>query len=288
MKIGFIGAGKVGISFGIYLTRKGFQIYGYYSRTFESARNAADRTGSKAVEDMGVLVKNSDVIFITTGDDEISKVCSNLAEKNLLTKGKIVVHMSGALSSRILHSAIERGCCVYSLHPLQAFADVEKASLDLNNTVFSIEGDLERMDIMESILEKTGNPYYKLTQQQKGIYHAAACVLSNYMVTLMDYGLSLYKSIGIDGQDALNAVRPLIQGTLDNVMELGPEGALTGPIARGDIQTVKSHVEALKKYSPESLEFYKQMALMTVELAKKRKLNDKNKEDALKNLLEEV
>ena len=288
MRIGFIGAGKVGMAFGSYLKQKGVPVYGYYSRRFESARLAAEMTGSMAEQEMASLVKHSDILFITTGDDEIGKVCNTLAEQDLLAEGQILVHMSGVHSSQLLSPAKEKGCYTFSLHPLQAFADVKKAAEDLENTVFSIEGDGEKIDDLEKLLKQTGNQYFKLTAEQKGIYHAAACVMSNYLVTLMDYGLSLYKTIGIEESEAFKALSPLIRGTLDNILKLGTEHALTGPIARGDVHTVKMHLEALKKNHPDELEFYKIFAFKSLELAKKQKLKDKQKENALKKVLREV
>ncbi|QXM07091.1 Rossmann-like and DUF2520 domain-containing protein [Crassaminicella indica] len=285
MKIGFVGAGKVGCAFGTYLKKHGFEIYGYFSKTFASAERAARLTESKAVLDLAELVKNIDILFITTSDDAIKKVCDYLVEKKLLSEGKILVHMSGAASSNILKNAKEAGCFIYSLHPLQAFADIQKAVDDLKNTFFSIEGDEEKLHVLENILKTLGNPYFKLTDNQKSIYHMAACVVSNYLVTLMDYGLSLFASIGIDERQGYKALYPLIEGTIKNIDRLGTKEALTGPIARGDVGTIKNHIAALKD-NVEALDFYKFMALKTIELAKNK---DENKDlKDLENILKEV
>ncbi|PAB61120.1 Rossmann-like and DUF2520 domain-containing protein [Anaeromicrobium sediminis] len=288
VKIGFIGAGKVGTAFGMYLKSKGFNIFGYYSKTLESAEKAASLTNSKVSTELNELIKNIDIIFITTTDDKIQQVCNGLVEKNLLSKGQIIVHMSGAHSSRILEKAKLKACFVYSLHPLQSFAQVEKAVEDLNETVFSIEGDEEKIEIIESILKGTGNKYFKLNSEQKSLYHATACVVSNYLVTLMDYGLSIFESIGIDKMEGYGALFPLIEGTINNIHNLGTEKALTGPIARGDIETIKSHISSFKKINKDSLEIYKLMGLKTVDLAQKGKLKDNQKIKDLKKILKEV
>ncbi|WP_168198198.1 Rossmann-like and DUF2520 domain-containing protein [Crassaminicella thermophila] len=288
MKIGFIGAGKVGTAFGIYLKNNGFEVCGYYSKTFASAQQAAMLTNSKAVVCVDEIVNTSEILFITTSDDAIEKVCNDLAQKNLLHKGQIIVHMSGAASSNILREAKKKGCFIYSMHPLQAFADIEKAVEDLKSTVFSIEGDQEKFEVMENILKKLGNTYFKLTQEQKSIYHMTACVVSNYLVTLMDYGLSLFLSIGIDEEEGYKALYPLIEGTIKNIYNLGTKNALTGPIARGDIGTVQKHIEALKNIKPDCLEFYKFLGLKTAELAEKKDINNKEKLEELKNILKEV
>lgn len=288
MKIGFIGAGKVGLAFGTYLFQKGFKVIGYYSRSYESAVKGAKLTKSIAFTEIKELVENSEMIFITTNDDEITNVCDLLIYKNILKQGQIIAHMSGASSSEILKRAKEKGCYIYSIHPLQSFADINKSVEDLKNTVFSIEGDEEKIKIFERILKKTSNKYFKLTSDQKCLYHVAACVMSNYLVTLIDYGLSLLNCIGIDSEEGFKAFYPLIQGSIDNIYDLGTKQALTGPIARGDIETIYKHINELKELSTDKLEIYKVLGNMTVDLAIKEKLQDISKEIEIKNKLKEV
>ncbi len=285
MNIGFIGAGKVGIAFGKYLVNNGFDVKGYYSKSQKSSEKAAAFTNSKAYYNVSELTQQSEIIFVTTNDDEIERVCDNLVQEDLLMSGQIIIHMSGAASSKILKNAKKSGCFTYSVHPLQAFADIEKAIKDLNNTVFSIEGDEERSDVVEKILRTTGNRFFNISSDQKTIYHATACVLSNYFVTLMDYGLSLFEAIGIDGKEGYNAMYPLIEGTMKNIYELGTEKALTGPIARGDVKTIEKHVESIGSMALDKLNFYKLMGNMTVSLAKRDKLDSYEKIKELQNIL---
>ncbi|SHK01345.1 Predicted oxidoreductase, contains short-chain dehydrogenase (SDR) and DUF2520 domains [Caminicella sporogenes DSM 14501] len=288
MRIGFIGAGKVGKAFGAYLYKKGFNVVGYFSKTFNSSLKGASLTNSKAFKNLEDLTKESEIVFITTNDDEIQRVCKLLVEKDILHNGQILVHMSGASSSTILGRAKAKGCFIYSMHPLQAFADVDKAVRDLENTVFSIEGDAEKICVLENMLKITGNNYFKINSEQKSIYHAAACVVSNYLVALIDYGLSLMKSIGIEEKEGYKALYPLIEGTIKNIYDLGTEKALTGPIARGDIDTVNKHLESFRKIIPDKLKVYKTLGLMTLDLAKREKLRDDEKVKILQNILKEV
>ncbi|WP_183108732.1 Rossmann-like and DUF2520 domain-containing protein [Thermohalobacter berrensis] len=284
MHIGFIGAGKVGTAFGIYLSKKCFKVTGYYSKTFESAIKASKLTKSTPYKKLSNLCCNCDIIFITTNDDEIEKVCERLVQENILTKGQIIIHMSGASSSKTLNKAKTKGCFIYSLHPLQSFADIDKAVTDLENTFFTVEGDKERIDVIENILKKLGNEYFVLSSEQKSIYHATACVVSNYLVTLIDYGLTLFDTIGMEKDKGFRALYPLIEGTIKNIYNLGPEKALTGPIARGDVDTIKKHIESLSLYAPDKVDFYKILGKKTLELAEKNKLKDKNKIKELKEI----
>jgi len=288
LRIGFIGAGKVGLAFGAYLFQKGLNVVGYYSRKYESAQKGTKLTKGIAFKEIKELVDSSDIIFITTNDDEIANVCNSLVDNNILKKGQIIVHMSGASSSKILERAKEKGCYIYSIHPLQAFADVNKAIDDLSGTVFSLEGDEENIEILEKILKKTCNKYFKLTSDQKTLYHVAACAMSNYIVTLIDYGLSILNSIGIDSEEGYKAFYPLIKGSIDNISNLGTERALTGPIARGDIETINKHIDVLKELDTGKLNIYKILGNMTLDLALKEKLKDNSKAIQIKNKLEEV
>lgn len=288
MKIGFIGAGKVGTSFGIYLKLHKQIIHGYYSRSYESAQKAAELTDSKAEKEIEKLVDNSDIIIISTNDNEIPKVCNVLVDEDFLKEGKILIHMSGAASSKILKRVKEKKCYIYSLHPLQAFADVNKAVKDLKDTVFSLEGDEEKMSIIEDILNSTGNNYFKIASEQKEIYHATACVVSNYLVTLIDYGLSLFQAIGINKDEGYKALYPLIEGSIKNIYQLGTAKALTGPIARGDNETITKHITALNKILPDSLKLYNLLGLKTLDLASEEKLKDKEKIIKLENILRGV
>lgn len=287
MNIGFIGAGKVGTAFGIYLHRKGFHIQGYFSRTQDSSFEAAAKTNSLAYETAEQLVKDIDFLWITTPDDEIKNTCDSLASKNCFRKGQIIAHMSGASSSGILQSARDAGCYIYSLHPLQSFADEVKALEDLEHTYFGIEGDAEKIGVIEALFKKTGNKTFQISTEHKGLYHVAACIFSNYLVSLMDQGLMCFEKIGISREEGFQAVIPLIMGTFRNIEVLGPDRALTGPIARGDRDTVLEHIKCIKEEMPELMSFYKLMGQMTLNLASSYKLKDIKKIEVIKEILSE-
>lgn len=257
----------MGTAIGLYLSRKGLEVLGYYSKTLESSQLASKLTGARAYEDLSVMVGACDVIFITTNDDSIKDISNKLSEEELVKEGQIVIHMSGSHSSGILENLKKSGCATYSLHPLQSFASVESSVEKLEDTVFTLEGCQRDMHKVESILEKTQNRYFKIDADSKTLYHAGACVISNYLVTLMDFGLSFFDYIGIKEKDAFAALKPLVEGTIGNIGGLGCKKALTGPIARGDIETLKRHVGEIEEKLPGKLELYRKMALMTLDLS---------------------
>ena len=268
MQIGFIGAGKVATAFGRYLHSHGLAISGYYDRHDEKVARATHATRSRPFRDVAAVADGSRIIMITTRDDQIAGVCEMLCRQQCITGNHLVGHMSGAHSSRVLTEASRKGAAVFSLHPLQAFADEEKALVQLPRTYFSLEGEDPRLETIKQLLSKIGNPYFYLSPEHKSLYHLSACILSNYLVTLMHSGLTALARTGIDPREGFKAMRPLIDGTLSNISDLGTTKALTGPIARGDGGTIARHLQALKQEGLEEVaSLYRFLGMQTLELA---------------------
>ncbi|SES86482.1 Rossmann-like and DUF2520 domain-containing protein [Anaerobranca gottschalkii] len=269
MKIAFVGAGKVGRVFGWYLKSKGLNVLGYNSRRLESAKQAALETDSRVLS-LEEVVASGEIIFITTSDKSIGEVCNQIAKDYRFKRGQTVVHMSGGLGSDILSSAKEQGANIFSLHPMQSFASIEKGKEEIKNTFFTFEGDGEEKIIIQ-LLEKIGNPYTKINSSSKSLYHTAACISSNYLVTLTNIAKEILKKIGFDDKDALKVLLPLMKGTLENIEKLGIEQALTGPIVRGDYNTVQNHLQNLEGLGDIG-KIYILLGKETVKLAQKRNL----------------
>lgn len=288
MRIGFIGAGNVATAFGRYLHEKGETISGYFDRHMEKMTHAGRRTQSSVFGDIGQVAAHSDIILITTQDDYIADMCRQLCDQNCITPRHLVGHMSGVHSSRILEEARKLGATVFSLHPLQAFADEEKAVADLPKAYFSIEAEGLGPAPVIDMLSRMGNPFFKLSPDYKSLYHLAACMLSNYLVTLMAGGLEALQKSGIDPHDGFAAMRPLIEGTLSNIAQMGPAKALTGPVARGDAGTIAQHMKALQSPELDGIKsIYTDMGLKTLDLATQEILRDSQKAAAVKKLFED-
>jgi predicted short-subunit dehydrogenase-like oxidoreductase (DUF2520 family) len=268
MGIGFIGAGKVATAFGRYLYSCGIAISGYFDRHAEKSRRAAHATDSRVFPDTAALASDSDIVLLTTRDDQIAGACSNLCRQNEIDAHHLVGHMSGTHSSSILADARRQGATVFSLHPLQAFADEDKALAELPRTFFSLEGEGDGLQRIRQLLEQTGNRFFSISSEHKSLYHLSACILSNYLVTLMEAGLAALEKSGINPDDGFQAMLPLIEGTLSNILRMGTAKALTGPIIRGDSGTIRRHLQALKKSELKDIEsLYRQMGLHTLKLA---------------------
>ncbi len=263
MKIGLIGAGKVGFSLGRYFCEKGVSVVGYYSRSFDSAKQAADFTQTKGFENLIELVKASDTLFITTPDGEIENVWDDISK--LPIENKIICHCSGSLASTVFSDIEDCKAYGYSIHPLYAINSKEESYKYLEQAYFSIEGDLEKMEEIKALFCQLGNPYQIISKTHKTLYHAAAVTVSNQMIALLEQGVTLMKQCGFEETHALKAIWPLVAGNIQNVCDKGLVGALTGPVERGDIGTVKKHMEAL---TGSDRNLYRLLSLKLLNLAK--------------------
>ena len=266
-KVGIVGAGVVGTAVAVILFQKGWEITGVYDIRPESTINLAEKVSARPQITPQDAAKAADILFITTSDSAIEEVAGQIAWEGGIQPGQVVVHMSGALSSDVLSRDRACGAVVLSVHPLQSFANEERAVQNLPGSVFSIEGDEEGYPVAQAIVEALGGEYFFIDQKAKPLYHASACVVSNYLVTVIGFGAKLMESVGIPRQSAIKALLPLIEGTVSNIAAIGVPSALTGPIARGDQSTVEKHLEVMHEMTPHMVELYAMLGLHTVEVA---------------------
>ncbi len=288
MQVGFIGAGRVGTALGIFLQAKRLPINGYYSRTYQSAVDAAELTKTRAYEDLSELVLASSIVAITTPDDQIAIVTEQLYElgktsayqekaRTTSTRPyakKIFLHPSGVHSSELLAPLKELGATVLSLHPLMSFADPERAAEALNDAYLTLDGSGPAYMQTKFLLGQFSKKIISISPANKALYHAALAVTSNHLVTLLDSGMTLLEQSGFSRANATRLIEPLVRQTIENVFQEGPEQALTGPIVRADIGTVEKHIAALKQTgggadqeANERLASYRQLGKQTVDLA---------------------
>ncbi|WP_047154230.1 Rossmann-like and DUF2520 domain-containing protein [Aneurinibacillus tyrosinisolvens] len=286
--IGFIGSGRLGTAFGLYLAENGQQVSGYYNRTPAKARQAAGLFPyhCEAFSSMEQLAVQSDWIGITTADDAIPAVVSRLGEAGAVLEGKLIFHMSGALSSGVLHPLQLQGARIASLHPLQSFADARSGAAALKHTVFSVEGSQAAAEQLSAMLTNLRNEYFVITAEQKPLYHAAAAIASNGMTAVIDYALSLMGAAGIQEEQALSSLLPLIEGSLRNVKEKGTARGLTGPVVRGDAGTVQEHIKAMAKLAPELIPSYMELGRLTLRTALREQLTDSGRIQQMRELFE--
>jgi predicted short-subunit dehydrogenase-like oxidoreductase (DUF2520 family) len=273
--IGFIGAGKVGTSLGCYFKHKGFEIAGYYSHTADHAADAARRTDSVAFTNQLELIEKSDMIWITTPDDTI-EICAEeiAAEITSLPIDKIFLHASGVHSCFILQSLAEKGFEVASAHPLLAFNDVEQAVVDLEKTYFALEGNDQIITTLTRFFQQTGNQTFVINAKEKPLYHAAASMLSNYLVTLFDTSCQMFGKAGMPEAITSSAAMPLLESVVGNLKRTDARNALTGPIKRGDRNTISLHLQSIEKEMPEIVDLYQTLGRQTMKMLNDFRLNE--------------
>lgn len=289
MKIGIIGAGKVGSALAIGLAREKFPIEGIYSRTEEAVKALAQKTGASFSNNLEETVRRADTIFITVPDDALEEMSSCISERidAETIKDKVFLHCSGACTSDVLGSISEKGGYTGSLHPIQTFADRFEGWRGLYSIYFGFEGSREAQKAAEIIVRAFNGQLLLLDRQAKPLYHAAACVLSNYTVVLSYIAKGLLRAAGIDAEMGIKALAPLAAKTVKNIELLGPEAALTGPVSRGDSGVIARHIEEMGKKCPEFIGVYKTLGKTALEIAVKKGSVGEDKERRLRELLEE-
>jgi predicted short-subunit dehydrogenase-like oxidoreductase (DUF2520 family) len=284
-KIAIIGAGKVGAAMGYLLKSAGYDIVAVATSSDTSISSALRYTGSRGYTDPSKAAAEANCIFITTTDDIIRPVCEIITRDGAIDRGDIVVHMSGAGGLELLESARASGALVASIHPIQTFATIDSAIELIPGTSFGITADEEIRDCCFKIVNDLGGIPFLVAEEDKPLYHAAACIASNYLVTLMNIVVDVYQSIGLSREESIHAVWPLVLGTVKNIPSHGPARALTGPIARGDARTVEQHAAAFRQKLPDLLEFYAMMGVFTVDLAVTKGTLSPEKAQHIKELL---
>lgn len=265
MEIGIVGAGRVGCSIGKYLKEHGAVVAGYFSKSRESVESAATFTGTATFPTLGELVKASDMIFIATPDDVIRSVWESIKEEPI--QGKIVCHFSGSLSSVVFSGREQAGVSGCSAHPMYAFSSKYTSYEQLNQVLFTMEGDKKALAEVGSVLEQAGIRCCVIDSAKKERYHAAASMVSNMMIGLYQMGIDMLQDCGFEKDAAQLLVEPLVRGNIHNLLATSPEQALTGPIERNDVDTVAKHLAVLTE---EEQAVYKNLAHKLTEIAMRK------------------
>ncbi len=268
MRIGLIGAGKVGTTLGKYLSEHGVSINGYYSRTVESAAKAAEFTGTKVFDKLDDLVEASDTLFITTPDGEIRKVWDCIAGKKL--SGKLVYHFSGSLSSHVFSGIENTGAAGASVHPMYAFSDKFTSYKKFHTAFLVAEGNETALEAFSGLFgERLGHRILRLRAEDKMKYHAAAALASNGMLALFYESQLLLAECGFTEKESRELFAPLVENNVTALLERGAVSAMTGPVERNDVNTVQEHLLAL----PSGSEIYKSYCALCstlVQMAEKK------------------
>lgn len=262
--VGFIGAGTVGTALARLLSSWGYPVVAVSSRSLSSAKNLAEAVpGCQVFDNNQAAAGRAELVFITTPDDVIESVASQVGWR----AGQSVVHCSGAESTDILEPARKLGARVGAFHPLQTLASVKQAMENIPGSTFSLEAEEPLLTTLKEIVAALGGQWLVLKPGDKVAYHTAAVMACNYMVTLVKLATDLWQTFGVPPEQAIQALMPLLRGTLHNIETVGLPKCLTGPIARGDTGTIMKHLNALEKVAPGLLSTYRELGRQTIPIA---------------------
>ncbi len=263
--IGFIGAGRVGFTLGRYFVENGLNVSGYYSRTYEHAVSASQFTDSKSYKTIDELIAASSIIFITVNDSQIQAVWE-LCKKSDLTN-KILCHCSGAMTASVFSGIEQTKAYGYSVHLLFSFNDKYNSYKEISKAFFTVEGDENHIDYVTDIIKKTGNEYVVIDGTNKDKYHGAAVFVSNLVIGLFHSGKKLLMDCGFCDEQAQKALIPLFINNAANLSCVGESSALTGPVDRNDLDTVKKNINCL---DDDYKDIYVKLSRQLVEIAKNK------------------
>lgn len=204
-------------------------------------------------------------ILVAVADDALPAVAAQLAAAEL--RNAVVLHTSGAAGPAALNALREAGNATGVLHPLQTVPTPDAGVRSLPGSTFAYAGDAAATEWAQELITALDGTPLAIDPARWTQYHAAAVMACNYHAALVDCALELMQGAGIGRDDALRALAPLIRATTDNLLKQGPAHALTGPIRRGDVGTIRAHMTALESASAETQRLYAAAGLRTLALA---------------------
>ncbi len=268
--------------------RAGHNIVAVADRSQSALHMGSIYTGGLIMDDPLKAALLATSIFITTPDDSIEQVCREIASRGGFGSQKRVVHMSGAGGLDLLESAYNSGAHVATIHPLQSFADVAAVMESIPGSTFSITAGDDMRDWAVRIVKDLGGTHFFVSDKDKPLYHAAACMASNYLVTLMNIVEGIYRHLAVGGDNPISAFWPLVKGTIKNIEDRGTEQSLTGPISRGDVGTIRKHLKVLEETMPELLPLYSETGLFALDIGVRNKTLSEDRAREIKSLLKGV
>ena len=282
LRLGFIGAGRVAKALAWGLAGSEHSVVAAASRSMGSAEQLAARiAGCRAAADPQDVVDCSDLVFITVPDDAIAAVAASLKWRQSVA----VVHCSGATEVAVLEPAARAGAAIGGFHPLQLFADPEVALAGLPGCSIGIEADGPLLSQLERLAAALRCRSIRLPPGCRVRYHAAAHYAAGFVITLLKQATDLWQSFGIEREDAIRALLPLLRGTAASVERSGLAQGLAGTYSRGDIGTLEKHLAELGRVGADALHLYCELALRSIPLGLERGGYDEQRAEAMRVLL---
>ncbi|PNU19862.1 DUF2520 domain-containing protein [Geothermobacter hydrogeniphilus] len=280
-----IGPGRVGQAVARLLVEAGYPLLALVSRDETRARQAARFAGCPQAASTDLQrATAARLIMLAVPDDQLRPLAARLHRLGL-QPGTLLIHFSGFHPADILLTDAEQQLQALAIHPLQTFADAVMGTHNLPGSPCSVEGSPKALSRGEELVEALGGIPFRLRGEQKVLYHAAACVLSNNLVANTRAACEIFAACGFEREQAFELLKPLLSGTLRSLTTLGPDLALTGPLSRGDIQTVTAHLDALAELPDDLQQIYRVLGRKAVQIGLERGSLDEKTAGTLSRLL---
>ena len=277
LRFAVIGAGRLGASLAIALRTQGLHLAGFTAHTPAGRARAETWLNAPASADVKDLVSlEPDLYLIAVPDSVLPSVAVQLGESMAgHHPAPSVAHTSGATSVAVLRPCEKAGATTFVFHPLQTFSDPVSGSQRFAGTAIAVTPNSDGTDSPGAVLgfalaDTLGARPFLLADGKRSLYHAAATLACNYLVTLVHHAQQLFAQTGLPSADVLPLFLPLVKATLENIEREGTVKALTGPLSRGDLRTVRGHLAALRKDAPHLLPLYRVLGSATLDIVRVR------------------
>ncbi len=280
LTVGIVSAGRVGSALGVALERAGHVVFGVAAISDASVHRAQTRLPESQVLPVEEIARRSELLLLAVPDAELAGLVRGLASAGVVRPGTIVAHTSGANGIAVLNPLIEQGALGLAIHPAMTFTGHDEDIERLANACFGVTAaDEIGYAIAQALVIEMGGEPVRVSEEQRTLYHAALAHGANHLVTVIVDAVAALRAAlsgpGLLGQPVVDdqpgglperLLAPLVSAALDNALRRGP-AALTGPVARGDVDAVAAHLRAFESVDPRLAEAYRALSLRTAERA---------------------
>ena len=263
-RIGVVGAGRVGAVLAAALRSAGHEVVAVAGESAASRTRIETLLPGVRVDKPTAVARSCDLLLLTVPDDMLANVVTMLSAAGAIRRGQQVVHTSGKHGLSVLAPAVRRGALPLAMHPAMTFTGTDVDLARLEGCVFGVTATDRTRDLALRLVADLGGRVVSVDEDKRALYHAGLAHGSNHLVTVVNQAMDLLRASG--NTDPAGTLRPLLTAALDNALAYG-DAALTGPIVRGDVETVRAHVRELAVSSPATLPSYVAMARATADRA---------------------
>jgi predicted short-subunit dehydrogenase-like oxidoreductase (DUF2520 family) len=264
LRVGVVGAGRAGTALAAALARVGHDVVAASAVSDASVERIRQRLPGAAIRRPEEVAGAADLVLLTVPDDVLPGLVAGLAATGAPLQGRLLAHASGRHGLAVLGPAVRAGALPLALHPVMTFTGRPDDTDRLAGVCFGVTAPDQLRPVAEALVVEMGGEPVFIAEENRGLYHAALASGANHLVTLVVQSADLLRAAGVAEPGRM--LGPLLSAALDNALRLG-DAALTGPVARGDAETVAAHVSALRDAAPEALPAYLALARLTADRA---------------------